>query len=481
MKLNKFLYLSAAVLAATTTLGSVESYAAVGVLPGDTFVFKFEGNGATATGSFTMDTGYNTTEALSGAFNIFGIAEFNAINMTIIGAGSGNGVFSFPDFNLVAFSAGSSLNFTTNLAGQGSLQDLNFAGPTPAPSGTNYFTLTSDGGMGTNMLLTCFYLQGAGVCGSAQTVAVTLASLSSSLLSGASGIDATMANTNMLINGAHSRPLARRVAKAKSTAWIAGDWGRDDHGNRSGSTGLAEVGAGYNFGPAQVNLSLGKTWADQNLAHNGNLNADGQYLMVESIIPVSERHGLFATIGIHSHWGEADIRRGYFNGTAQDASKASPDTHTWGVRARLDWENVLAVKSVDFSPYVDYSYTKSRMDGYTEVGGGLPARFDSRSNHASELRTGLNAVMPITSTQLNIVANMEVAHRFNDDGATSSGEVIGLFAFNLPGQDYQSTWFKAGAGVEGMVGQGQASLMLNATTKSFMPNAWLAASYQLQF
>lgn len=476
MKLSKKCLITAAILA-TTSLSPMQVLAA----PGDTFVFQFEGGGAIATGSFTMNATYNTTEALSGAFNIFGIAEFNAINMNIVGANAGNGTFSFPDFNLVAFAATGALDFTTNLAGQGNLQDLNFAGPAPAPSGTNFFTLTANGGTGTNMLLTCFYLQGAGVCGSAPAVAVTLASLSSSLAGSAAGVDASVANVNMLINGAHSRPLARRVAESKSTAWIAGDWGRDDHGSRSGSTGLAEIGAGYNFGPAQVNVSLGKTWANQHLTNNGDLDADGQYIMVESIIPVSESHGLFATLGVHGHWGEADIRRGYFNGTTQDASKASPDTHTWGMRARLDWENVFAIQSANFSPYVDYSYTKSRMDGYTEVGGGLPARFNSRSNHASELRTGLNAVMPISGTQLNIVANAEVAHRFNDEGATSSGQVIGLFAFNLPGQDYQSTWLKAGAGVEGVVGQGQASLMLNATTQSFMPNAWLAASYQMQF
>lgn len=473
---NKFLT-RAALLAATAAFNPAPALAAAGILPGDTFVFKFEGSGASATGSFTMTTGYNATEALAGNFNNPAFARYSAINMTVAGASAGNGTFTLANFGGVAFNSTGALNFATNLAGQANLHDLNFFGTgSPAPTGTSVFTLTSDDANGTAMLLTCFYLQGVGNCGS-----VTLADLHSSLTSSASGVDFAMSNANMLINGAHSRPLSRRVAAGEKTAWVAGDLGRDDHGSRDGSTGIAEVGGGYNFGPAQINLTIGKTWGNQHLANSGSLDADGQYVMAEGIIPVSESRGLFATVGAYGHWGEVDIRRGYLNGGLQDFSTASPDTRTWGVRARLDWENAFAVKSVGFSPYADLSYTRSRMDGYTETDGGLPARFDSRTDHSTEIRGGVNAAMPIAATKLNLVTNLEVAHRFNDSGASTSGEVIGLFSFNLPGQNYQSTWLKGGVGVEGELGKGKASLMLNATSKSSMPNAWLAASYQLAF
>jgi hypothetical protein len=36
-------------------------------------------------------------------------------------------------------------------------------------------------------------------------------------------------------------------------------------------------------------------------------------------------------------------------------------------------------------------------------------------------------------------------------------------------------------GVEGQLGAGKASLMLNDTTEGEMPSTWLAASYQLAF
>jgi hypothetical protein len=310
---------------------------------------------------------------------------------------------------------------------------------------------------------------------------ITLNDLSASLLSTSQGVDVALASSSLMLNGAHSRPLSRLVAAGKKTGWILGDWGRDDHGNRDGSTGLAELGGGYNFGPAQVNVSAGQTWSGQNLPNNGDVDYTGNYLMVESIIPVSLARGLFATIGAYGHWGEADIRRGYLVASAQDYSSASPDTKTLGLRARLDWQDAFAWSGAQFSPYTDLSYAETRMDGYTETGGAFPAQFNKRTDHATDLRVGFNASKPIPSSTFNFVSNLEVAHRFEDRGAATSGNVAGLFAFELAGEKYKRTWMKAGVGVEGQLGAGKASLMLNATSKGEMPNAWLAASYQLTF
>lgn len=310
---------------------------------------------------------------------------------------------------------------------------------------------------------------------------ITLSDLSASLSSTSQGVDVALASSTLMLNGAHSRPLSRLVAAGQKTGWILGDWGRDDHGSRDGSTGLAELGGGYNFGPAQVNVSVGKTWSAQSLPHSGDVDFTGNYLMVEGIVPVSPARGLFATIGAYGHWGEADIRRGYLVSNAQNYSRASPDTQTVGLRARLDWQNAFAWSGAQFSPYTDLSYAETRMGGYTETGGAFPARFNQRTDHATDLRVGLNTSKPIASTTLNFVSNLELAHRFEDRGAATSGTITGLFAFNLAGEEHKRTWMKAGVGVEGQLGAGKASLMLNATSESEMPNVWLAASYQLTF
>jgi len=118
--------------------------------------------------------------------------------------------------------------------------------------------------------------------------AYTLANAYSSLMSTNAAIDSALSSASLLVNGAHSRPMSRRVAQGQKTFWVAGDWGNDNHDSRDGTIGLAEMGFGYNFGPAQINITLGKTWADQDMSFGGDVDVDGRYLMVESILPISE-------------------------------------------------------------------------------------------------------------------------------------------------------------------------------------------------
>jgi len=311
---------------------------------------------------------------------------------------------------------------------------------------------------------------------------VTLDTIGASLQSTSTGVNAINNNLNMMINGAHSRPLSRLVAPGQKTMWVAGDWGRDDHGNRSGSTGMAEFGVGHNLGFAQFNVSIGQTWAKQDLVYDGEAKTEGQYLMLGSIIPVGQVDGLYATVGAYGHWGEADIRRGYINFSEQDSSKASPDTQTWGIRTRLDWQNAVSLANTGVSPYVDLSYTNSHLDSYTEKGGGIPAHFDGRTDDYTEARLGFNTQTPLPfAPGYSFVTNLEAAHRFEKNAAGVNGEVEGYFTFNLPGEDVTNDWLKAGAGVEGEVGPGKLSLMINGTTQSEMPNFWVATSYQLAF
>lgn len=291
------------------------------------------------------------------------------------------------------------------------------------------------------------------------------------------GVDS---NINMMVYGAHSRPLSHLVAEGEKTAWVAGDIGRDDHGSRSGSTGLAEINAGYNFGPAQVNVTLGQTWANQNLAFGGNLNADGQYVMLEAIAPISKERKLYAVVSGFGHWGDSDVRRGYINGGALNSSKGNTDTETYGVRARLEWLDAKEIAGVQLSPYADVSYVKSHMDGYTEKNGPTNATFNSRNDDNTTFRLGFNAMRPISGTHFNLVGNLEAAHATSDDSGSISGAIAGT-AFNVASIKVQDNWVKAGVGAEGTIGKGKGTLMLNGTTSSGLPNAWLAASYQMNF
>ncbi|MBZ0094753.1 MAG: autotransporter domain-containing protein [Sulfuricella sp.] len=307
---------------------------------------------------------------------------------------------------------------------------------------------------------------------------VTLADVQDSLGAAAIGGGMAISAAGTILNGAHSRPLSRRVAVGKKVFWVAGDWGTDDHGLRSGDLGLAEVGGGLHLGSVQLNASLGQTWAKQNLTLNGTAKAGGTYLLAEALIPVSGN--LWATVGGYGHWGDADLRRGYLNAGAQDYSTGTPDVNTWGLRARIDWENARRVAGADFSPYADITYSEAKLDAYTETGGGFPAKFDARKDKATELRLGVNASRPLTDAA-RLVGTLEAAHRFENTGARTVGQVIGLFGFDLAGPANKQDWLRAGVGVEGKLAEGVASLTLNATTRGELPNMWLAASWQKVF
>ena len=79
-----------------------------------------------------------------------------------------------------------------------------------------------------------------------------------------------------------------------------------------------------------------------------------------------------------------------------------------------------------------------------------------------------------------MVANLEAAHAFSDDAGAISGSLSGT-TFNVASTQVQDDWVKAGVGAEGMVGKCKGTLMLNGTTSSGLPTAWLAASYQMNF
>jgi probable HAF family extracellular repeat protein len=307
---------------------------------------------------------------------------------------------------------------------------------------------------------------------------ITLEEVQQSLGASSAGGSMALSAANTVLNGAHSHPLARRVAAGQKTFWLAGDWGRDDHGSRDGDLGLAELGFGHHFGPAQVNVSLGQTWATQNFELSGRAQTDGTYLLAEALVPVSGN--LWATVGGYYHWGEADLRRGYLNASVPDASTGSPDVDTWGLRARLDWDQAWKAASAEFSPYVDLSHTEAKLDAYIETGGGFPAQFDERKDKATELRVGVNAAKPMANG-LRLLGTLEATHRFQKTGAHTSGQVIGLFAFDLDGAENKRDWLRAGIGVEGKLAEGKASLYLNLTTKGETPNAWLSVGWQKVF
>lgn len=307
---------------------------------------------------------------------------------------------------------------------------------------------------------------------------IELQELGQSITLAASGGAMALSVASTLINGAHSRPLMRRVDKGRTVFWAAGDWGTDDHGDRNGRFGLAEAGLGHSYGPLQVNLAVGRTWAKQTQDFGGYTTTTGNFVLGEALFPIAGK--LWGVVGGYWNAGEAKTRRGYLNAGTQDASSGIPDVESKGIRVRLEMDEAFTLGGAALSPFVDLSHVKSELDAYTETGGGFPLQWNARQEKATEWRLGANASLP-TAGGLRVVGGLDAVHRVERTGVRSSGEVAGLFPFAIEGQRLKRDWVHAVAGVEGKLADGTASLTLNATTKGEAPDGWLAANWQKAF
>jgi outer membrane autotransporter protein len=260
---------------------------------------------------------------------------------------------------------------------------------------------------------------------------------------------------------------------------VTGDWGRDDVSGQDASLGVGEVGACHRTAGAQLSAAVGAARSHQDLPLGGNVRQNGGYVLLEAIAPVFRPDLWFTATGYYG-WGEAQIERNYLNAGLPDTSRAGPNVPTWAVRARVDWQDALRLAGAGFTPYADLSYIQARVDAYTETDGGFPARFDGRTESATQLRLGINAIRPL-SDSVRLLGTLEGVHQFNDQGENTTGQVLGLFTFELPGPQYKQNWLRAGIGVDAKLGAGTASLMVNATTEGQDASYWLSASYRLAF
>lgn len=281
------------------------------------------------------------------------------------------------------------------------------------------------------------------------------------------------------LNGAHHQPLMTQQSLAEdSCVWATGDIGYSGHG-RDGGAGLAEVGACHDFADnVRAGLGVGKSGAWQNLALGGSMRADGQYVVGEIDWAPEGTPLLLSATALYGGWATT-TRRGYANGGGTDYSEGSTHARAAMLRARIDWLDAASLGATTFSPWAALTLSQTNVDGYTEQGGAFPVRFDALAHTAAELRVGLTAKRPITDAT-TLTGTIEAVHRFDATGPASSGETLGLFAFNLPGQAQNQTWLRVGADLEHKFSASAAgSLSLHASTNG--QDAALSGAAGLRF
>ena len=304
---------------------------------------------------------------------------------------------------------------------------------------------------------------------------IDLQEFSASLDATAAAPAAALANTDMILNGAHGSPMRNLVPEGRYSVWAGGDSGQQD--DTDADQGSLEVGVATNIGNGvQLNVALGRSYAESETGLGGETKLRGTYLMPEAIIKLGALP-LYATVSAFYSSGDADIDRGYRNAGNIVQSHGETDVTIVGGKLRLDWLDAFTVASTAFTPYTSVGHVEAKFDGYTETGGGFPVRWNDRTERTTTGRVGMDAVHTFSPT-VSLLARLEGVHRFDDESSSASGELIGLSAFELPGQAYRQNWVRAAIGAEAALGGGVGSVMLNGTSEGGDADYWLALNYK---
>ncbi len=286
-------------------------------------------------------------------------------------------------------------------------------------------------------------------------------------------------DANLVMNGLHSQPMRTLLAEGRTSAWLGGDIGRHDSRAYDTDQGMAEIGFGHRFNSTlQLNLSAGRTYSKASTGLGGRTRTQSSYVMPELIVSLPA--SVHATFSAYYGEGRSHIDRVYDNAGTLERSSAEPGLTSIGAKLRVDWLDAFKLGTTSVTPYASLSYMETRMDGYEERGVAFPVVWDKRTDKATTAHIGLDAVRSLTAAT-TLLGRVEVGHRFEDKGASTSGQIVGVSGFNFAGQDIKQNWLRLGAGVETKLGAGILGAMLNVTTQGEAPSYWLSASYRWVF
>ncbi|MCS6762742.1 MAG: autotransporter outer membrane beta-barrel domain-containing protein [Candidatus Protistobacter heckmanni] len=180
-----------------------------------------------------------------------------------------------------------------------------------------------------------------------------------------------VAQSDLVLNGMHATRAAELLSAGQRSAWVGGDWGRQDSVANAGDVGTGEVSFGYGINEGvTARIALGRTYSQRNMLYNGNSTIRGTYLVPEVVVVVPSTSLRFSAAGYYNK-GDADIRRGYLNAGTPVTLSGSPDAETAGLRLRLDWINAVERGAFALPPYASVTRYHSRIGAYTKTGGGL--------------------------------------------------------------------------------------------------------------
>jgi len=250
---------------------------------------------------------------------------------------------------------------------------------------------------------------------------------------------------NMAMHGSHHIPLQMMKGPARH-AWFTADAGRWD--NHHTNSYLAEAGFAFDLMDQQllVGFGVGENYVEQQLLLGGDTDIQGQYYLTELSFKPKELPLVFTLTGALGSW-DADVNRNYLNAGNIESSSGSPHLNSAALRFSVHWLDAVKLAGWGFTPKLEYTVNQMTIGGYAEQGGGFPAFFNEQNHTVQELRYGFSAARGFAADKGLLRLRAEGVHRFDQSGPGTSGNVIGLFGFNLPGQSIQQDWVQFGGDV----------------------------------
>ena len=256
-------------------------------------------------------------------------------------------------------------------------------------------------------------------------------------------VDASIA---LPLNGAHHRPLMmdHSIEENRYCGWAtvdAGYFNRDAEGYLHSQ----EIGVCRDIADRTIRLGagIGMVKSQQETSFDGDQRFDGYYGLLEANYRPKDSDVILGLIGV---LGDSDVTidRRYRNGGAIDTSRGETDATIAAIKASAYWVDAMEMAGFSLTPRVNYIRARSKIDGYTEQGGGFPIRFDTQTLTTHELRLGVEGETLLPNNKTILRASLEGVHRFDPKTSNINGSVIGLMDFSIQNPSDSESWARAG-------------------------------------
>jgi hypothetical protein len=183
--------------------------------------------------------------------------------------------------------------------------------------------------------------------------------------------------------------------------------------------------------------------------------------------------GLEIGIGLRSGQYDATIKRNYFNGAAIETARGKPDAEEFTALVRLDWRHPVNDK-LHVIPHLQWLYSRSEMDAYTETGGALAGSVSTQKHGSAESSAGMSLAWQ-AAPDLELQARYSINHLYDDSGAPVTVSVPGIGSFIAGGMAYDANWHAFGVGIDRVINKHtRLNASLATTSGSDYPDNWSA-------